>query len=113
MLACRYISIDLNSPDLLNQLREIPEQILADADPIIQGVRSGSGNPCFDGWFDNHDPQNVSQAPPWRKSFLLGDVKDKGLIFEVNLQEDTYQTVRETLLEQIQETRFVDTLLEK
>jgi len=110
---CRYFSIDSNSPDILNQLRELPEQTLADADPIIQAVPSGSGNPCFDGWFYDHDPQNVSQAPPWLKSFLLGDVKDEGLIFEVNLQEDTYQTVRETLLKQIQDTKFVDTLLEE
>lgn len=109
---CRYFSLDAQASNILQLLREIPEQNMADADPIIQGVLSGTGNPCLDGWFYAHDPTDV-ETPPWLHSILLGDVHDEGLIFELNLQKDTYQSVRETLLGQVQDESFVDAVLKE
>lgn len=109
---CRFFSIDSSAHDALDRLREIPEQSLADADPIIQGVPSGTGYPCLDGWFYAHDPREIIQTPQWLRSFLFGDVHDEGLIFEVNLAKDTYQTIREILLEQVEDEDFVDAVLE-
>lgn len=91
----------LDSPDVLNQLRKLNEQALADADHIIQGVPSGVGNPCFDGWFYAHDPKVVTEVPDWLKSFLIGDVRDEGVIFVANLQDDTSQTITSTLLQHV------------
>jgi hypothetical protein len=65
MPSCRFFSIDGQRPDAMDQLRKISEQTLANADPIIQGVPSGTGYPCFDGWFYTRDPQDVIQTPPW------------------------------------------------
>ncbi|KAJ5098808.1 para-nitrobenzyl esterase [Penicillium argentinense] len=108
---CRYFEIDEHAPDVLDQLRRIPEQMMADADHIIQGVPSGTGNSCFDGWFYAHEPWEIEPAPPWIRSFMLGDVHDEGVIFQVNIREDTFETIRETLLEQVQDAFFVDAVL--
>lgn len=110
---CRYFSIDPYAPDVLDQLRRVPEQDMADADHIIQGVPSGTGNPCNDGWFYAFDPglQSTTEAPGWLKSFMIGDVHDEGVIFILNLMNDTYETVRQTLLESIQNEAYVDKIL--
>lgn len=108
---CRYFSINPQAPDVLDQLRKIPEQVLADADHIIQGVTSGTGNPCLDGWFYAHDPLTLTEAPGWLKALLIGDVHDEGIIFIANLLHDTYDTVRRTLEDHIQDANFVDTVL--
>jgi hypothetical protein len=39
------------------------------------------------------------------------DVHDEGLIFEINILKDTYETTRETLLTQVQDATFVDIVL--
>jgi hypothetical protein len=57
---CRFFSIDGQHSDALDQLRRIPEQTLANVDPIIQIVASGTGYPFFDGWFYARDPQYIS-----------------------------------------------------
>ncbi|KAJ5152078.1 hypothetical protein N7492_010373 [Penicillium capsulatum] len=108
---CRYFSIDSQAPDVLDQLRKIPEQVLADADHIIQGVPSGTGNPYLDGWFYAHDPQAMTEAPSWLRSFILGDVHDEGVIFVANLTKDTYESVRCTIQEHVLDEKFVDTVL--
>lgn len=105
---CRYFSIDPHAPDALDELRKVDQQVLADSDHIIQGVPSGTGNPCLDGWYYAHDPQELTPAPAWLDSFLLGDVHDEGLIFFMNLMKDTYQTVRQTILDAVQDDSFVD-----
>ncbi|CEJ58900.1 hypothetical protein PMG11_07543 [Penicillium brasilianum] len=110
---CRYFSIDPKAADALIRLREVPEQDMANADHIIQGVPSGVGNPCNDGWFYASDPRRQSQAeaPAWLKSFMIGDVHDEGVIFTMNVMNDTYETVRQTLLESIQNELYVDRIL--
>lgn len=110
---CRYFSIDPHAPDALDQLRKVPEQEMANADHIIQGVPSGTGNPCNDGWFYAFDPQlqSKTEAPSWLQSFMIGDVHDEGVIFTMNVMNETYETVRQTLLESIQNEVYVDRIL--
>jgi carboxylesterase type B len=110
---CRYFSIDPHAPDALDQLRKVPEQEMANADHIIQGVPSGNGNPCNDGWFYAFDPQlqSKTEAPSWLQSFMIGDVHDEGVIFTMNVMNETYETVRQTLLESIQNDVYVDRIL--
>jgi carboxylesterase type B len=109
---CRYFSIDPQAYDALDQLRKVDQQAMADADNAIQRVPSGTGNPCDDGWFYANSPNEVTEAPEWLKSFMIGDVHDEGVIFVANLQHDTYATVRSTMLEHIPSETFVDTVLE-
>ena len=45
---CLHFHIDPTTPDAMQQLRGVPEQELANATPAIQGVLSGTGNPCLD-----------------------------------------------------------------
>lgn len=110
---CRYFSVDAHASDALDQLRKIDEQVLANADHVIQGVPSGTGNPCLDGWFYAHNPMEVTEAPGWLKSFLIGDVRDEGILFVENLKHDTYDTVRSTILEHVHNETFVDSVLEE
>ncbi|KAJ6119828.1 alpha/beta-hydrolase [Penicillium sp. IBT 18751x] len=107
---CRHFSIDPRSSDALNQLRQVAQQVLADADNVIQNVNIGTGNPCDDGWFYARSPNDVSEAPTWLKSFLIGDVHDEGVVFIENLQKDTYDTVRSTMITHVLNETFVDTV---
>ncbi|KAJ5679739.1 alpha/beta-hydrolase [Penicillium macrosclerotiorum] len=108
---CRYFSIDPLSPTVMDQLRGIGEQELANADHIIQGVFSGTGNPCDDGWFYNDRTCLHPETPTWIKSLMIGDVYHEGIIFGLNLAEDTYNTVKETLVNHIQDESLVDSIL--
>ncbi|KAJ5587640.1 uncharacterized protein N7459_003405 [Penicillium hispanicum] len=110
---CRYFLIDAQATDALDRLRKIPEQILADADHVIQGAPSGTGNPCLDGWFYAHDPLIITETPSWLKTFMIGDMHDEEVIFFTNLLKDTYATVRETILRHVQDEEFVNTALEE
>lgn len=107
---CRYFDIDAHASDVLHRLRQVDQQVLADADSIIQGTQAGTGNPCLDGWFYAHDPQELTEAPSWVKSFMLGDVHDEGVIFILSLRNDTYDTVRATLMEHVQDESFLNTV---
>ncbi|KAJ5677859.1 alpha/beta-hydrolase [Penicillium maclennaniae] len=108
---CRHFSIEPRSSDALNQLRRVDQQVLADADNVIQNVTVGTGNPCDDGWFYARSPNDVSKAPTWLKSFLIGDVHDEGVVFTENLQKDTYDTVRSTMITHVLNKTFVDKVL--
>ncbi|KAF4256246.1 hypothetical protein CNMCM8812_008764 [Aspergillus fumigatus] len=100
---CRYFQIDSTRPDVLDHLRQIPQQMLADATPIIQGVLSGTGNPCLDGWLykSDTDPREIQTAPSWLDALMLGDTYHEGIIFHLNILEDTFQSIRQTLAEYV------------
>ncbi|KAJ5802640.1 uncharacterized protein N7503_005090 [Penicillium pulvis] len=105
---CRYFDIDPHAPDALDRLRQIDQQVLADADSVIQGVPTSTGNPCLDGWFYAHDPQELTEAPSYVRSFMFGDVHDEGVIFILRLRKDTYDIVRATLMEHVQDESFLN-----
>ncbi|XBQ90660.1 hypothetical protein V6000_006214 [Aspergillus fumigatus] len=100
---CRYFRIDSTRSDVLDHLGQIPQQMLADATPIIQGVLSGTGNPCLDGWFykSDTDPREIQTAPSWLDALMLGDTYHEGIIFHSNILEDTFQSIRQTLAEYV------------
>lgn len=100
---CRYFRIDSTRSDVLDHLGQIPQQMLADATPIIQGVLSGTGNPCLDGWFykSDTDPREIQTAPSWLDTLMLGDTYHEGIIFHSNILEDTFQSIRQTLAEYV------------
>ncbi|KAJ5946474.1 hypothetical protein N7454_003313 [Penicillium verhagenii] len=106
--ACHYFSIDPHAQDALDQLRRVDQQALADADIIIQGGTADTGNPCLDGWFYAHEPQELTEAPSWVKSFMFGDVHDEGVIFIQKLRKDTYDVIRDTLVKDVQDEAFLD-----
>ncbi|KAJ5778141.1 hypothetical protein N7520_001387 [Penicillium odoratum] len=111
---CRHFEIDLSTPEALDQLRSIPQQELANATPAIQGVPSGTGNPCLDGWFYRSElnPRDVNSPPAWLKSYMFGDTYHEGVIFHLNLLEDDYQSVRRVLADHINDEARTAQILE-
>ncbi|EAU36652.1 predicted protein [Aspergillus terreus NIH2624] len=98
---CQYSDIDPVRPDVMDCLRRVPQQDLANATSAIQGVLSGTGNPCLDGWFYRADPLGIREPPEWVEAFMLGDTYHEGVIFHLNLLEDDYASVRRTLFDHI------------
>ncbi|GAB1210246.1 hypothetical protein APSETT445_009037 [Aspergillus pseudonomiae] len=94
---CRHFDIDPSRSDVLDCLRHIPQQELANATPIIQGVLSGTGNPCLDGWFHERDPLEIHEPPQWVEALMIGDTYHEGIIFHLNLLHDDFAGIREIL----------------
>lgn len=110
---CRHFHIDPASDNVLDLLRGIPQQVLANATPDIQGVFAGTGNACLDGWFygPGLDPRGVHPSPHWIEGFMLGDVFHEGVIFHINLVDDSYDFVRSTLLQHVKDGTLLDLIL--
>ncbi|KAL2832729.1 acetylcholinesterase [Aspergillus pseudoustus] len=108
---CRYFRIDGSRSDVLDCLRRIPQQELANATPAIQGVLSGTGNPCLDGWFYKSDPREIRETPTWLAALMLGDTYHEGIIFHINLLHDNFASIRQTLREHIQNDNDTDQIL--
>lgn len=105
---CRWFDLDPDQPDVMEQLRRIPEQHLANACPSIFGVPSGTGNPCIDGWFYEKDPRNIQPAPSWLQSYIIGDVYHEGVIFRLNIIEDQFELWRSVFSKHIMDEVLVD-----
>ncbi|PYI10914.1 alpha/beta-hydrolase [Aspergillus sclerotiicarbonarius CBS 121057] len=108
---CRYFKIDASRPDVLDRLRHIPQKDLANATPAIQGVLSGTGNPCLDGWFYKTNPCEIQMAPGWLEALMLGDTYHEGIIFHLNLLDDDFASIRSTLLDYIHDDSDTDQIL--
>ncbi|OOQ84833.1 acetylcholinesterase [Penicillium brasilianum] len=110
---CRHFKIDPAAPNVLDQLRAIPQQDLADATPDIQGVPAGTGNPCLDGWFylPDADPRGITAPPDWLEGYMFGDVYHEGIIFHVNLLEDDYHSIRRVIHAHIEDDSLTDQIL--
>lgn len=107
---CRHFGIDHKSEHALDELRHVPQQKLANATAAIQGVASGTGNPCLDGWFYASNPLEIQEPPEWLDAFMLGDTYHEGVIFHLNLLEDDFTSVKDTLQAHIKnekETIFI------
>ncbi|CAI7573796.1 unnamed protein product [Penicillium discolor] len=111
---CRHFKLDPAAPDVLDQLRAIPQQELANATPEVQGVPAGTGNPCLDRWFysSEADPRGVTAPPSWLKGYMFGDVYHEGIIFHVNLLEGDYHSIRRVIQAQIGDQSLADHILE-
>lgn len=109
---CRWFDLDPNQPDVMEELRKIPEKKLANASPSIFGVPSGTGNPCLDGWFYEKDPREVHSAPSWLKSYMVGDVYHEGVIFHLNIMEDQFESWRDIFLRHIADEVLVNQIFD-
>jgi carboxylesterase type B len=108
---CHHFNIDPSRSDVLELLRKIPQQELANATPLIQGVLSGTGNPCLDGWFHAKDPLEIHEPPSWLEAYIIGDTYHEGVIFHINLLDDSYDSIRETLIDRLSDNEVVDQIL--
>jgi carboxylesterase type B len=108
---CSHFNIDPSDPAVLDKLRRIPEQDLANATPTIQGVPSGTGNPCLDSWFYALDPRTLHEPPSRLKSFMAGDTYHEGVIFHLNILDETYDSVRDVLQGYINDEQCTDRIL--
>lgn len=84
---------------------------MANSTPAIQGVLSGTGNPCLDGWFYQTDPCEIQKAPTWLEALMIGDTYHEGVIFHLNLLDDDFASIRRTLLDHIQNDDETDQIL--
>lgn len=109
---CKHFGIDPNSPNIMDQLRLIDQAELAEATSAIQGVESGTGNPCLDGWFYAKDPRSIHAAPEWLESYMIGDVYHEGVIFSMNIRNETYTSLWKTLLGFIKDEAELKSILE-
>lgn len=109
---CQWYHLDPKGPDTLDKLRQIPQQDLANATPSISGALSGTGNPCLDGWFYQNDPRGFHIAPRWLNSYMLGDVYHEGVIFHLNIMDDTFDLWRKIFVQHISDEDVVDSILE-
>lgn len=107
---CRYFNIDPDV-DALEKLRAIPQQELANASPDIQGVPSGTGNPCLDDWFYREDPREIQIPPSWLEGLMIGDTYHEGIIFHINLLDETAGSVRRVLQRYIGDDSETDKIL--
>ncbi|KAJ6015488.1 hypothetical protein N7540_010079 [Penicillium herquei] len=110
---CDHFGINPAASDALERLRAIPQQELANSTPDIQGVPSGTGNPCLDGWFYRHEvnPLDVNPLPSWLEGVMFGDTYHEGVIFHLNLLEDDYQSVRKLLHAHIGNDSFTNLIM--
>lgn len=110
---CNHFEIDHSSPDALDRLRAIPQQELANETPAIQGVPSGTGNPCQDGWFYRPEvnPRGINSPPSWLKGYMFGDTYHEGVIFHLNLLGENYESVRRVLQSHITDEAHTDRIL--
>ncbi|KAJ6082517.1 hypothetical protein N7499_007391 [Penicillium canescens] len=110
---CRHFQIDPAGLDALDHLRAIPQQDLANATPSIQGVPSGTGNPCLDDWFyrPGFDPRQIHTPPPWLKGYMIGDTYHEGVIFHINLVEESYASIRHVMTTHFKDDSYTDEIL--
>lgn len=90
----RYLRIDPDAPDSLEQLRRVPQDVVAAATVPVEGVFVCTGNPCDDGVFHESPPSfnTITTPPTWLKSFMIGDVYDEAMIFRTTIDKDDYNT---------------------
>lgn len=108
---CRHFGIDPADQCALEKLRDVPQQKLADATPIIQGVLSGTGNACLDDWFYAKNPLEIHPSPSWVQEFMLGDTYHEGVIFHLNIADDSYEFIKHTMLQHIHDEEAVTQIL--
>lgn len=90
----RYLKIDPQAPDALEQLRKVPEdKVTAATIPIEGGHYFTFQNPCDDGVFSALPltMKSLGVYPDWLKAIMVGEVRDEGALWRWQLAEDTYE----------------------
>ncbi|CAJ0546565.1 Ff.00g011920.m01.CDS01 [Fusarium sp. VM40] len=96
----KYLEIDTDSPSALDQLRAVPQDIIAAATIPVEGNMNATGNPCDDGIFHMSRPHfnAISSPPAWLKGYMVGDTTDEAMIFSDSLCEETFNSVRSGMI---------------
>ncbi|KAM0543289.1 hypothetical protein ACHAPJ_012373 [Fusarium lateritium] len=96
----KYLEIDPDAPDSLEQLRKVPQQAVADATLHVEGVFVATGNPCYDGTFHTElpDPNKIRSPPKWLKSYMVSDTWDEAMIASEALAEEDFASLRSQLI---------------
>lgn len=91
----RAFKIDGKSQDALEQLRALPDNLVAAATLKIEGCFVASGNACYDGVFHKSLPSvaRIDSPPSWVKSFMTGETYDEGIIFRFQVIDDDYKSL--------------------
>lgn len=108
----KYLGIDPDSPSSLDELRKVPEHVVAAATVPLEGMFNATGNPCDDGNFHATAPSfnKITSPPAWLKSYMVGDTADEGMIFYESFCEDDFDSVKGTMLNWLSPAA-VDTIL--
>lgn len=99
----RHLGIE--GPDSLEKLRKLPEDKVAAATIPVEGHLVSSMHPCDDGVFlpFKTTVDTISTPPPWVKSFMIGDVRDEGVILRDKLKNHDYSLIVRVMSETIPE----------
>ncbi|RFN49077.1 hypothetical protein FIE12Z_6718 [Fusarium flagelliforme] len=94
-----YLGIDADSPTALDQLRAVPEHVIAAATVPIEGNYNATGNPCDDGVFHATAPhfEGLTTPPSWLKGYMFGDTGDEAMIFSDTIDKETYDSARKSM----------------
>nr|CEG05071.1 unnamed protein product [Fusarium clavum] len=95
----RYLGIDADSPTALDQLRAVPEHIVAAATLPIEGNFNATGNPCDDSVFHATTPHfdGFASPPCWLKGYMVGDTGDEAMIFTDAIVDEPYNSVKNSM----------------
>ncbi|KAM5377485.1 hypothetical protein ACJZ2D_004854 [Fusarium nematophilum] len=101
----KYLGIDPDSPSALDQLRSVPQDVVARATIPVEGIFNATGNPCDDGVFHAVRPSfnSIASPPEWLRSYMIGDTYDEGMIFYESFCEDDYSSVRAGMMVRLSE----------
>ncbi|KAJ4359846.1 uncharacterized protein N0V89_000402 [Didymosphaeria variabile] len=110
---CAHFGIDSTQVNALESLRGVSEQDVADASAAIFGLPlgSGTGNPCYDGWFHAVDPRVLHGAPTWLRGYMLGDTYHEGIIFHESILDDDYSFICSTLAQHLESAEQAEHVL--
>jgi carboxylesterase type B len=109
----KYLHIDPDSPSALDQLRNVPQDVVSRATIHVEGIFSATGNPCDDGKLHTASPSfnAISSPASWLKGYMFGDTLDEAMIFYQSFCEDNFSTIRAGIASRVGEDA-ADTILE-
>lgn len=108
-MVCKWFGLNPEANGITEQLRNIPEQELAQAS-LHMGLQTG--DPCIDGVFHEQSPFEFQAAPKWLKSYMVGDVYHEAIIFRLNIMNDCLDLWREVFLKYIEDETTVDQIFQ-
>ncbi|KPM45193.1 hypothetical protein AK830_g1360 [Neonectria ditissima] len=91
--------IPSSDANALDRLRRLPEEAIAASTCLIEGTMDATGNPCDDGWYHARPPSptSISSPPAWLRGYMIGDVKDEGMIFHQAIRDEDFESMKASL----------------
>lgn len=107
-----YLEIDPDASDSLEQLRKVPQEVIAAATLPVEGIFVCTGNPCDDGVFHAKRPSfdGIESPPSWLEAYMVGDTYHEAMIFRGSFAEDGYDSFRKCIVSHLGESD-ADTVL--